>query len=81
MTRIKAQAMEILKDIPDDRVIPVIEILKDLRALYNQNDKSTVYDETPSSVMGICSKYANPYLIPLEKEAWSEAAKEKHATR
>ena len=30
------------------------------------------------SVMGIFNKYANPDLIPLEKEAWGEAVKEKH---
>jgi len=31
------------------------------------------------SIKGIISQYANPELIPLEKEAWGEAAKEKHA--
>ena len=31
------------------------------------------------SIKGIISQYANPELIPLEKEAWGEAVKEKHA--
>jgi hypothetical protein len=32
------------------------------------------------SIKGIISQYANPELIPFEKEAWGEAVKEKHAT-
>jgi len=31
------------------------------------------------SIKGIISQYANPELIPSEKEAWGEAAKEKYA--
>jgi len=79
MTRIKAQAIEILQDIPDDKVAPVIEVLKGLRALYAvQTERSAAQETTPESVMGICHKYANPDLIPLEKGAWGEAVKEKH---
>ena len=81
MTMIKARAMEILQEIPDDKIVHIIEVLKGLRPLSAQDGKSMVNDETPSSVMGICSKYASPYLVPLEKEAWSEAVKEKHAIR
>lgn len=33
------------------------------------------------SARGRLSKYANPALIPLEKEAWARAAEEKHADR
>ena len=79
MTRMKAQAVEILQDIPDDKIAPVIEILKELRALYAQNGKPVVYKETPVNAMGIFHKYANPDLIPLEKEAWGKAVKEKYA--
>jgi len=31
------------------------------------------------NIKGIIRQYANPELIPLEKEAWGEAVKEKHA--
>ena len=31
------------------------------------------------SIKGIIRHYANPELIPLEKEAWGETVKEKHA--
>lgn len=33
---------------------------------------------SPENVMGIAAKYANPDLIPLEKEAWADAAAEKY---
>ena len=79
MTLLKQQAVEILQEIPDDKVFTVIEILKALRALCAQGDESMVSDETVPNAMGIFSKYANPSLIPLEKEAWGEAMKEKHA--
>ena len=79
MTKIKEQAIEILLDIPDDKVFYLIEILKGLRALYTQNKKRTIHDITPSDILGICKQYANPKLIHLEKEAWCEAVKEKHA--
>ena len=32
------------------------------------------------SAMGLLNKYANPALIPLEKEAWGMAMEEKHGT-
>ena len=79
MTKLKEQAVEILNELPDDKVITVIEILKGLRALYSQSEKPAAYDGTAANVMGIFSNYANSDLIPLEKEAWGEAVKEKHA--
>ena len=79
MSKIREQAVELLQDIPEDKVIYVIELLKGLRVLYAQSEQPAIQEVTPSNVMGICSKYANPSLIPLEKEAWGEAVKEKHA--
>ena len=78
MTRIKEHAIELLQDIPDDKVAPVIEILKGLQVLYAQGIKTATQEETPDIAFGILSKYANPALIPLEKEAWGEAVREKH---
>ena len=80
MTKVKAQAFEILNDIPDEKIGLVIELLKGLRLLYASSEKSVVHEATPDNAMGIFSKYANPDLIPLEKEAWGMAVKEKHAT-
>ena len=81
MTGIKEQAMEILQDIPDDKVAAVIEILRGLRLLYVQSETPADQKVTPDSVMGICNQYANPNLIHLEKGAWAEAVKEKHGIR
>ena len=44
----------------------------------NPLDLPTENRPTAESVMGILSAYANPELIPLEKEAWADAAVEKH---
>ncbi len=33
------------------------------------------------SLKGSLRQYANPDLIPLEKDAWAKAAEEKHANR
>ena len=79
MTKLKAQAVEILQDIPDDKVTPVIEILKALRAFYAERTACAASNEAASDAMGIFCQYANPALRPLEKEAWGEAVKEKHA--
>ena len=77
--RIKAQALEILQDIPDDKAASVIEALEGLRALYKSGEKTTAQKESANIAMGIFSKYANPDLVPLEKEAWGMVAQEKHA--
>ena len=34
--------------------------------------------KTAASIRGILHEYANPDLIPFEKDAWPEAAVEKH---
>ena len=79
MTNLKDQAVRILQDITDDKVVTVIEVLKGLQALYSQSEKKPSQNETPDNVMGIFNKYANPNLIPIEKEAWGAAVREKHA--
>ena len=78
MTKVKEQAVEILLELPDNKVVTVIEILKSLRALYNQSEKKAEKTETTANVMGIFNKYANLDLVPQEKEAWGEVVKEKH---
>ncbi len=37
MTQIKEKAVEMLQELPDDKVIYVIEILKGLKGLYGEN--------------------------------------------
>jgi hypothetical protein len=79
MSSIKAQAIEMLQDIPDEKLPSIIEILKGLRLLYLQNENPDLYKSTIPTAMGIFNKYADVNLIPMEKEAWGEAVKEKYA--
>ena len=80
VTAIKMQAMEMLQDIPDDKFAPILEIIKGLRSLFVHSEDAVVQSGNTTPVgMGVFSKYANPALIPLEKEAWGIAMKEKHA--
>ena len=77
MSTAKMQAFEVLKEIPDEKAGLVLEILTGLRMLYASSEKSS--EVAANSAMGVFSKYANPDLIFLEKNAWAEAVKEKHA--
>lgn len=49
-----------------------VELLNN-HAEYSQTEKVT-----SDSVMGVLKNYANPDLMPLEENAWAEAACEKH---
>ena len=60
-----------------EQAIPFKIHLNDMRG--KMISSQTLSEETPSSAMGIFEKYANPNLIPNEKDAWGEAVKEKHA--
>ena len=77
MTRIQTQVVEILRDIPDDKLFAAIEVLKGLRALYGLSETNETKKESADNAFGIFNKYANPELIPIEKEAWGMAVKVK----
>ena len=79
MTRIKTQVFEIIQDIPDDKLAIAIEVLKGLRALYELSEINETKKAAPGNAFGIFNKYANPDLIPMEKEAWGMAVKDKYA--
>jgi len=79
MTRIQTQVFEILRDIPDDKLFAAIEVLKGLRALYGLSETNEMNKTASDGAFGIFNKYANPDLIPLEKEAWGMAVKDKYA--
>ena len=74
----RTQAMDILQDIPEDKVVHVLELLKAFRLLYNQVNMLPKEQENFPSSLGILSAYANESLIPLEKNAWGAAVAEKH---
>ena len=88
MTKIEKQVTELLQYIPDDKMAYLIGIMKDLAERCGE-DKNIVqsasrnsmsgFQEVPGAALGIFKEYANPDLIPMEKEAWGEAVREKHA--
>ncbi len=78
MSNIKALALELLQDIPDEKIPSIIEILKGLRLLYCINQDSAIHEAAPQTAMGIFNNYADAKLIPMEKDAWGEAVKEKY---
>ena len=79
MTKVKEQAIGLLKSMPDDKVVYILDILRGLKGLaeYEAVNKSDV--QQPITAMGILSEYANVDLIPLEADAWRKAAVKKHA--
>jgi len=76
MTKVKEQAMELLQSIPDDKVIYIIDILRGLKGLSNNDNISE--QDSAQSAMGIFNKYANTDLISMEKDAWGKAVAEKY---
>jgi len=76
VTRIKEQVVEMLRDIPEDKAIYILEVLKGFKALYAEDNKNSALNEINPTAMGIFKKYANPDLISKEKDAWGEAVKE-----
>ena len=77
MTKMKEQAIELLQRIPDDKVIYIIDILRSLNGLIDDDINEQDFS-CSSSAMGIFSKYANSDLKSQEKDAWSKAVTEKH---
>jgi hypothetical protein len=78
VSEIKEQVIEMLQDIPDDKIVHILEIVKGLKTLYGGDIKSANLSKSPAAAMGIFKKYAKPELIPREKDAWGEAVREKH---
>ena len=54
MTKLKERAAEMLLDIPDEKMIYVIDLLKWLNGLFN--DKSVSFDNAPAMAPGISSE-------------------------
>ena len=79
MTNAKEQVIGIVQSMPESKVIYILDILRGLNGLWGTDVEEQQPIDQSQSVMGIFSKYANPDLIPLEKDAWRNAAVEKHA--
>lgn len=54
------------------------EQLKGFIMLFSESNPADSSKPKAETLKGALSEYANPDLIPLEKEAWANAAEEKH---
>lgn len=71
----RERAYSLIDRLSENQLDAVVEFLNAFFDPVSQSQKKEIPAE---SVMGIASKYANPELIPLEKEAWSNAVAEKY---
>ena len=77
MLALKEQAVEIIRELPQERIPTVITVLRGLQMLSRQESQPK---SDTQSAMGIFNKHANPELMHLEKDAWKNAMVEKHGS-
>ena len=72
------KAMDLLQKMPETKIEAIYTYMC---LLDSQNDTDEIPPKKKSAetIVGIAHKYANPDLIPLEKEAFANAMAEKHA--
>ncbi|MCM1579382.1 MAG: hypothetical protein NC078_11350 [Ruminococcus sp.] len=71
----RERAYNLIDKLNENQLNAVVDFLNAFFEPIPQNSKKHLSAE---SVMGIAGKYANPDLIPFEKEAWANAAAEKY---
>lgn len=72
------KAMELLQTIPENKLESVYTFLQFIK-FQETGQKTPKIRNGKTSAFGIAHEYANPDLIPLEKEAFAKAMAEKHA--
>lgn len=71
------KAMNLLRTMPENKIEAVYMYI---RYVNDQTDEPPIPErKSANSIAGIAHEYANPELIPLEKEAFANAMAEKHA--
>ena len=71
----RERAYSLIDRLSQNQLDAVVEFLN---AFFEPVPRVQKKELSAESVMGIASKYANPDLIQLEKEAWADAAAEKY---
>lgn len=72
------KAMDLLQTIPENKLEYVYTFLQFIK--FQEAEQETPADRNgKTSAFGIAHEYANPKLIPLEKEAFANAMAKKHA--
>ena len=65
------KTMELLQELPENELETVYTFVQSIKLHVDKKERTSAF--------GIAHKYANPDLIPLEKEAFANAMAEKHA--
>ncbi len=73
------KAIDMLQTMPERKLEAVYTYIQFVNTLAENEEIVTVNKKSAASIAGIAHKYANPKLIPLEKEAFANAMAEKHA--
>lgn len=73
------KTINLLQTIPENELETVYTFLQFIKFQEAQKNTSTENKNGKTSAFGIAHEYANPELIPLEKEAFANAMAEKHA--
>lgn len=72
------KTIDLLQTIPENRLESVYTFLQFIK--FQENEQQILEQkQKKNSAFGIAHQYANPALIPLEKEAFANAMAEKHA--
>lgn len=72
------KAIDLLQAMPEQKIEAVYTYMRFVNTLA-EDDKIIKKKKSAGSIVGIAHQYANPDLIPLEKEAFANAMAEKHA--
>lgn len=73
------KAINLLQAMPAQKLEAVYMYIRFVNAQTEPEALSAPKKKNASSILGIAHEYANPDLIPLEKEAFANAMAEKHA--
>lgn len=74
------KAIDLLQTMPENKIEAVYMYMRFVDAETDYAEPAVIKGKSANSIVGIANQYANPELIPLEKEAFANAMAEKHAT-
>lgn len=72
------KAIDLLQEMPERKLEAVYMYIRFVNSQSDNDELIPTEKKDVNSIIGIASEYANPELIPLEKEAFANAMAEKH---
>ena len=73
------KTIDLLQTISETELETVYTFVQFIKFQADQQETSQKVKNGKTSAFGIAHQYANPNMIPLEKEAFADAMAEKHA--